>query len=246
MLKIKLFAVFAFLILTAIVLSSSRPFAVSANGDVLREIAEYKTWHRINKEPITADSILASDGKTLIIEGQKVANFTLDGGGGWSFIIDGDVPFSREERNKDLVGIFSDLGRQIKKIFPKKRKKQPETKVDALESLKSFSAEAHKFSFGIVYANDLAKAEFEKEKPDFAVGAIIVREKNAAAASETPETVIAMVKRENGFSPQTGDWEFFVFNGADLKIQKRETKGDCAACHSRAENTGWVFRTYLK
>ncbi len=107
-------------------------------------------------------------------------------------------------------------------------------------------ANAHGFSFGVVYANDLAKAEFEKENPNFAVGSIIVREKNAFPTSATPETVIAMVKREKGFSAETGDWEFFVFNGADLKMQKRETKGDCAACHSRTDKSDWVFRSYLK
>ena len=101
-------------------------------------------------------------------------------------------------------------------------------------------------TFGIIYANELAKAEIEKEKPKFAVGSIIVREKHLSAESEIPATVIAMVKREKGFSKGTGDWEFFTFNGADLKIQKRETKSDCAKCHIRAEKTDWVFRDYLK
>lgn len=101
-------------------------------------------------------------------------------------------------------------------------------------------------TFGIVYANDLAKAEIEKTNPQFPVGSIIVREKHLSAESETPETVIAMVKREKGFSKKTGDWEFFIFNGADLKMQKRETKGDCAKCHVQAEKTDWVFRDYLK
>ncbi|HQU86258.1 MAG TPA: cytochrome P460 family protein [Pyrinomonadaceae bacterium] len=101
-------------------------------------------------------------------------------------------------------------------------------------------------SFGEVYVNELAKTEIEKENPNFPVGAMIVREKNANAASETPQIVIAMVKREKGFSKKTGDWEFFTFNGADLKLQKRETKGDCAKCHAQAEKTDWVFRDYLK
>ena len=104
----------------------------------------------------------------------------------------------------------------------------------------------HLFSFGMVYANDLAKTEIEKENPAFQVGSIIVREKNETAESETPQTVIAMVKREKGFSKDTNDWEFFVFNGADLKMQKREAKGDCATCHVQAEKTDWVFRDYLK
>lgn len=102
------------------------------------------------------------------------------------------------------------------------------------------------FSFGFVYANDLAKAEFEKQNPEFPVGAIIVREKRETATSETPQTVIAMVKREKGFSKKTGDWEFFAFSGADLKLQKRETKGDCAQCHKNVKDSDWVFRNYLK
>lgn len=100
----------------------------------------------------------------------------------------------------------------------------------------------HTSTFGVVFANDLAKTEIEKEKPAFPAGSIIVREKNLSADSLTPETVIAMVKREKGFSKETGDWEFFVFDGADLKLQKRETKGDCAGCHIRAKESDWVFR----
>jgi hypothetical protein len=101
------------------------------------------------------------------------------------------------------------------------------------------------FSFGVVYANALAETEIVKENPNFPVGSIIVREKNETAASLTPQIVIAMVKREKGFSEKTGDWEFFVFDGADLRSTLRETTGSCAACHARAEKTDWVFRDYL-
>jgi hypothetical protein len=154
-----------------------------------------------------------------------------------------------KKNQKDLVGIFADLGKQIKKLFPKKREKNETTesaKIDPLPKGVTFSTGSHEFSFGVVYANDPAQAEIEKANPDFPVGSIIVREKNASATSAVPELVIAMVKRENGFSPATGDWEFFVFGGADLKMQKRETKGDCAACHRKIEKNDWVFRDYLK
>lgn len=105
---------------------------------------------------------------------------------------------------------------------------------------------SHKFSFGEVYANDLAKAEIEKDAPNFPVGSIIVREKNLTITSIIPETVIAMVKREKGFSEKTGDWEFFVFDGKDLRMQNRETVGSCSACHSNAKESDWVFRDYLR
>jgi hypothetical protein len=100
-------------------------------------------------------------------------------------------------------------------------------------------------SLGVVYANAPAQAEIKKENPQFAVGSIIVREKLTAEGA-TPELVIAMVKREKGFSEKTGDWEFFVFDGKDLKINSRETVGSCSACHINAEKTDWVFRDYLK
>jgi len=162
-----------------------------------------------------------------------------------------------------LVQIFSRAGKDLKKIFtPSKNRKNTkiETQLPAAKKeiealptgvkfsdlLKQQNDDSHNTTFGVVYANDLAKAELEKENPAFPVGSIIVREKNETATSETPQTVIAMVKREKGFSEKTGDWEFFVFDGKDLKLNSRETIGSCATCHVRAEKTDWVFLDYLK
>jgi hypothetical protein len=55
-----------------------------------------------------------------------------------------------------------------------------------------------------------------------------------------------MIKREKGFSPKSGDWEFFVLEGTLEKVEKRETTGSCAKCHTQAGKTDWVFKTYLK
>lgn len=52
MLKIKIFAIAAVLFLTGIVLKSSRQFSSHAQSDeVSNEIAEYKSWSKITKEP---------------------------------------------------------------------------------------------------------------------------------------------------------------------------------------------------
>jgi predicted metal-binding protein len=146
------------------------------------------------------------------------------------------MPFTlRSERNKkDLVYYFSKFGKTVKKIFTKR---DLELAVDSEHSL---------FSYGFVYANDPASPEMEKADPVFPAGAIIVREKMKTEDSETPETVIAMVKREKGFSKKTDDWEFFVFDGEYFKVNTRETRGSCAECHSNARQTDWVFRGYLK
>ena len=84
---------------------------------------------------------------------------------------------------------------------------------------------------------------FEKEKK-FPVGAIIIREKWSRSITE-PEKVIAMVKRESGFSKPTADWEFFSFDGGNFKLRSRETAGNCATCHVQAEKTDWAFRSYI-
>ena len=114
------------------------------------------------------------------------------------------------------------------------------------KSKKSNPHEVGYVTFARVYANSLAESEITKFAPKFPVGAIIVREKYLKETDLVPETVTAMVKREKGFSKKTNDWEFFTLNGRFLTLQKRETKGDCAKCHSQVENTDFVFKTYLK
>jgi len=80
MLKIKLCAVVVFLLTTAILLSNSRQFTAAANGDALAEIANYKTWQRINEKPIKVGGGfqfdgLAGDESVFIVDGQEVTNF---------------------------------------------------------------------------------------------------------------------------------------------------------------------------
>jgi len=53
MIKIKLIAILSFIGLIGMVLSGSTRFSASAQSeDILSEIAGYKNWTQINKEPI--------------------------------------------------------------------------------------------------------------------------------------------------------------------------------------------------
>lgn len=85
MLRIKIFVIVSILFLVGIVLNSSDGFESSAKGDVFEEIASYKTWTKITKEPIkTAFQIDGASGSenVFIIDGQEVTNFrtgTLNG-----------------------------------------------------------------------------------------------------------------------------------------------------------------------
>jgi len=101
-------------------------------------------------------------------------------------------------------------------------------------------------TFARVFANETALTEINKAEPHFAAGSIIIREKLLRETDETPELVTVMIKREKGFSPKSGDWEFFVLEGTLGKVEKRETTGSCAKCHTQAAKTDFVFKTYLK
>jgi hypothetical protein len=152
-------------------------------------------------------------------------------------------------KNSNSVGIVQDgdatriimPGQSVflRNLFPR-LESPPKKKIEA-------SHNPGNSSFGVVYANDLARTEMSKENQKFPPGSIIVREKNAAADSPSPDVVVAMVERDQGFSAKTGDGEFFTFDGADLKLRRRrETKSDCAKCHAGAAKTDWVFKAYLK
>lgn len=58
MLKIKISAIAAVFLLVGIVLSSSQQFSTSAEGDILEEIADYKNWTQVTKEPIKVEFII--------------------------------------------------------------------------------------------------------------------------------------------------------------------------------------------
>lgn len=156
-------------------------------------------------------------------------------------------PGTRGKPDSDLVSIAGNLGKSIGSLFKnKKAKPAPSTiSIDVLKVQPVDASHDSTLSMGIVYANDKAKTSIYSDSPSFPVGSIIVRERHDEELKPLPNKVIAMVKREAGFSPNTGDWEFFMFDGWTLALQLRETTGNCAACHSQAKATDWSFRTYM-
>lgn len=139
-------------------------------------------------------------------------------------------------------------GRTIWKAFSRKEKEsiklaQPTAPAPTAAEIEDTD---HGQTFGVVYANDLALAETKKERPNFPVGSILVREKNALENSPIPQTVIAMVKREMGFSKETNDWEFFLFDGYLMNLKVRETVGSCSTCQATTAKTDWVFLKEIK
>jgi hypothetical protein len=104
----------------------------------------------------------------------------------------------------------------------------------------------HADKFITVYVNDLGrKAMLEMRNPAFPKGSVIVKEKLANQSSPEPELLTVMIKREKGFNPETGDWEYVVTDGSGTTVQARGKLDNCQACHLSRPGTDYIFRTYL-
>lgn len=108
------------------------------------------------------------------------------------------------------------------------------------------SLNPHRQKFFVVYVNETGReAMMSQSKPVFPEGSIIVKEKLLAEGDTSPEMLTVMVKREQGFNPESGDWEYMVINGERTKIEGRGKLANCQACHITKGDTDYVFRTYL-
>ncbi|HVF67885.1 MAG TPA: cytochrome P460 family protein [Pyrinomonadaceae bacterium] len=102
--------------------------------------------------------------------------------------------------------------------------------------------DTHGSTFGVVYANDLAREALSKGgRTKFPVGSVIVREKLSRADATQPELVAVMIKRAPGFNPPGGDWEFLTADGKLTKLRERQKKGSCLECHSSQADRDFVF-----
>ncbi len=95
-------------------------------------------------------------------------------------------------------------------------------------------------TYGVVYANELARAAFAGGGK-FPVGSVIVREKLSKPDDATPQLLAVMVKRAPGFNPKGGDWEFLTVDGALTKVTGRQKKGSCLDCHASQRERDFVF-----
>jgi len=49
-----------------------------------------------------------------------------------------------------------------------------------------------------------------------------------------------MIKREKGFNPDGGDWQFLIANAAKTKVKLRQKTGECLNCHYAVRDTDYV------
>lgn len=104
----------------------------------------------------------------------------------------------------------------------------------------------HRDKYITVYVNDAGRrAMMEKEKPKYPQGSIVVKEKLTTAESRTPELLTVMIKRERGYNPAVGDWEFMGLDGDGGVVRARGKLETCQGCHQKYSYVDYVHRGYL-
>ncbi|HEY6243907.1 MAG TPA: cytochrome P460 family protein [Pyrinomonadaceae bacterium] len=101
----------------------------------------------------------------------------------------------------------------------------------------------------LVYVNDIGKAAMLEQKvPMFPEGSVIVKEKWAISFrsdATSPELLTVMRKRDDGYDPDKGNWEYMVFDGTGQTLQADGKLENCQGCHMQHRATDYVTRVYL-
>lgn len=107
----------------------------------------------------------------------------------------------------------------------------------------------HAEGFIKVFMDEQAAEAFEKASKSYPVGSVIVKEKLLENASIIGDRktyrhngVGGMIKRDPGYDPEHGDWEYFFVD--DQTPLQSGRIGTCVDCHQNASDRDYVFGTW--
>lgn len=105
----------------------------------------------------------------------------------------------------------------------------------------------HAASFITVYVNNIGReAMFAKQVQRFPEGSVIVKEKiSNLTEGRKPLLYTLMRKREQGYNPELGDWEFSVVAADGKQVEAAGKLENCQACHKNKKESDFIFRPYL-
>jgi Cytochrome P460 len=106
----------------------------------------------------------------------------------------------------------------------------------------------HAASYITVYVNNAGReAMFAKTAQRFPEGSIIVKEKFGAPSDDRkPLLYTIMRKREAGYNPQVGDWEFSIVGPDGKELKETGKLENCQGCHVGQSESDFVYRPYVK
>ena len=104
----------------------------------------------------------------------------------------------------------------------------------------------HKKAFITVYVNNTGKeAMFTQQSLRFPEGSVIVKQKFESKDGK-PVLYTIMRKREAGYNPELGNWEFSVVGANGTEVLAKGKLENCQSCHVGEGTSDFVFRDYVK
>lgn len=93
-----------------------------------------------------------------------------------------------------------------------------------------------------VHVSPEALEAFKEERYPLPEGTIILKEKFSSIDAASPELYTGMLKREKGYNPKVGDWEFFTLSGNRHAITSRGRIESCMDCHQARAKSDYLMR----
>lgn len=97
--------------------------------------------------------------------------------------------------------------------------------------------------FITVYVNKLGEQAMMKGGT-FPVGSVVMKEKREKQNGPVVLSTV-MIKREKGYNPTCGDWEFAALNADATKTDGEGKLESCMKCHIEQKKNDFVFKTYV-
>ena len=112
----------------------------------------------------------------------------------------------------------------------------------------------HLDKFARLYVDKIGRPAAEGHEPVHPEGTVLIKEKLPAIAEiekgparpgTVPELFTGMLKREKGFNPECGDWEFFTVSGDAQKLTSRGKTASCVECHLQYSESDFTSRYFV-
>jgi hypothetical protein len=106
-------------------------------------------------------------------------------------------------------------------------------------------ANPHDAGYVKSYVNPLGAAMMRKRAGAFPVGSQVVKEKHDQTPTGEISVYTMMTKREKGFNPKGGDWEYAVYDGKG-ELKEKGKIARCMSCHqeAKAKERDFIFAEY--
>jgi len=96
-----------------------------------------------------------------------------------------------------------------------------------------------------VYVTQAGYRTLVNGKGEYPEGTLILKQKSVDQQARKTDLYTGMQKREKGYNPAAGDWEFFVLNSDATIVESVGRLRSCIGCHAPFRSTDFVSRRYV-